>query len=59
MSTPALVIAGRGFLHLSGAEELSFPNPEKEALLATQPDVYRSTPHHDGVQPRLFVSSSG
>jgi len=45
---PALVIAGKGFLHLAGGEELSFPSPEKEALLATQPDVYRSTPHHDG-----------
>ena len=27
---------------------MSFPSPDKEALLATQPDVYRSTPHHDG-----------
>jgi hypothetical protein len=25
-----------------------FPSPEKEALLATEPDVYRSTPHLDG-----------
>jgi hypothetical protein len=45
---PALVIGGKGFLHLSDGEELSFPSPDKEALVATQPDVYRSTPHHDG-----------
>lgn len=45
---PALVIAGKGFLHLGDGEELSFPSRAKEALLATQPDVYRSTPHHDG-----------
>jgi hypothetical protein len=45
----ALVVAGKGMLHLGeGDEPLSFPTPEKDELLAARPDVYRTTPHLDG-----------
>ena len=46
---PALVVAGKGMLHLGeGDDRLSFPTPEKDELLAARPDVYTNTPHLDG-----------
>ena len=46
---PALVVAGKGLVHLGeGDAPLAVPTPEKDDLIAARPDVFWSTPHHDG-----------
>jgi hypothetical protein len=50
--TPALKVRGKGFVRLKedGKSVMFFVGSldDKEALLATQPDLYFTTPHYDG-----------
>lgn len=55
---PALVVAGKGMLHLGeGDEPMAFQSPEKDDLFAARPDAYFQTPHHHG-SPWLLVHLS-